>query len=132
MSYMYVNDFVGTSATRVEVMGEDLEKGSHKAVGYDESGAVVVATSGEEAVGILLSSTPVFLAKGDSVSVIVKDMGLLEAGEKIGKGDFVSINESGLGVVATTGDFIFGRAFTSGEGSGSLIQVEIFPCGAKM
>ncbi len=130
MSYFYGSDFVGTSPTQAGILGEDLTNGSHKAVMYDENENVVLATDSTKAMGILLSSTGKILSKGDTVSYLISNIGLMEIGEAVNRGDLVSVNGKGQAVVAKTGSTVFGRAFTSGTKENSLIQVMVCPVGS--
>ncbi len=129
MSFDYDHSFVQSSATVREVAGATLEEASHKAVSYDSSGDVVLATDGKSAIGLLLSSTGAKVSVGEEVDVLVKDVGLLEVSEAIDKGDFVSI-VNGCGKVASSGEYIFGRAMTASYEAGDLIQVRIGAFGA--
>lgn len=132
MSYSYSNDFVHTSPVRAEALGTNLENGSGKAVMYDEEGNVVLATDGAKAVGVLQLSTGASLEKGDTVSFLTKDTGLMKSGEAITKGSLVSVNSEGLAITAKTGAVVFGRAFTSSSEAGAFVQVQISPCGATL
>ena len=125
-----LNSFINNSATISEFAGADIAEPAHKAVMYDTDGNVVLATSGDKAIGLILSSVIDPIKKGGQVSVLIKYIGLLEAGSAIGKGDFVTINSSGQGVKASGGAFIFGRAFTSAAVAGETVQVQINPMGS--
>lgn len=127
----FLNDFVMSSPVMSFEAGEEIVEGRHCAVMFDESGSVVLADSAVDAFGILLSTTPVFVEKGEAVSVLVKDIAYLEVEEEISAGDFVSVNENGKGVKAEEGDVVFGRAVTSVYGSG-LVQVQIQACGVTL
>ncbi|MFI3253512.1 MAG: capsid cement protein [Eubacteriales bacterium] len=129
MGFEYSNSFVQTSATVREAAGEVLEGACHKAVAYDSSGDVVLAQEGKSAFGLLLSSTGDKVSVGEEVDVLVKDVGLLEVAEAVDKGDFVTI-EDGCGKVASSGDYVFGRAMTASYEAGDLIQVRIGAFGA--
>lgn len=131
MRYEYNNSFIGTSPTLREVAGEEMKEACHKAVAYDEKGNIVLASTGEKAVGLLLSTTSNTVSVGDEVDILLKDVGLLSSAEGISKGDFVTI-EQGCGKVATAGDFIFGRAVTTGYEAGDVIQVRIGAFGSVM
>ncbi len=129
MEFSYQNSFVHTSPTTRELAGETLENACHKAVAYDGNGDMVLAITGEEAVGLLLSTTPETVEKGEAVDVLLKDVGLLVSAEVISKGDFITI-ENGCGKVASTGDVIFGRAITACEEVGDVVQVRVIAAGA--
>jgi hypothetical protein len=124
-----LNSFINNSATIVEKAGAQLNAPAHKAVMYDADGNVVLATSGEKAIGTVLSSSPDPIAAGAPVHILIKYIGLLAAGGAIAKGDLVTIDANGQGVPAQTGDFIFGRAYTAANEAGEAVQVQINPMG---
>lgn len=135
-NHEYLTAFIDNSPTRRETLGANIAGAPHKAVMYDADGNIVLATDAAKAVGILLSDThqtdidgTLTAKKGEEATVLVKNVGLLEAGAAIAKGDLVTINASGQGETAITGKFVFGRAFTAAAAKGELIQVQICPIG---
>lgn len=135
-NHEYLTSFVDNSPTRRETLGANIANAPHKAVKYDTDGNIVLATDGESAVGILLSDTlqtdidgTLTAKSGTEATILVKNIGLLEAGAAIAKGALVTINNKGQGKTAATGEFVFGRAFTSASAAGELIQVLICPVG---
>lgn len=135
-NHEYLTAFIDNSPTRRETLGENIENAPHKAVMYNTDGNIVLATDAEKAVGILLSDThqtningTMTAKKGEETTVLIKNIGLLEAGAAIAKGDLVTINATGQGEPATAGSFIFGRAFTAAAAKGELVQVQICPAG---
>jgi len=122
--HVYLNAFIGESATITENAGEELELPAHKAVAYDPDGNVVFAEDGETAIGIILSPSLNPIVKGKRVEILIKYIGLLETSGELLKGDFVTIGAGGLGKKAESGDFIFGRAFTHSM-PGECVQVQI-------
>lgn len=127
----YLNAFMNNSATIRDVLKEDLKDAPHKAVAFDsESGQLIVpAADGDVVVGLILSDAPADDAgttpKGTEVDVLIKDIGLGIAGEKIAKGDLLMGTTEGKLKKATEGEFIFGMAMTSAEADGELVQVQI-------
>ena len=119
----WVNAFINSSATVTERAAEAIEEPMHKAVAFDSDGNVVLATSGEEAFGLLLSNSREPVAKGELVHILVKDIGLAVAGADIAKGDLVTVNGEGQVIPAGDGP-AFGRAFSAGE-AGGTVQVRI-------
>ena len=120
-----LNAFINNSATITEVVGTaGIKNPVHRAVMYDNDGNVVMATNGNQAIGMVLSNTLEPKAAGERVHILIKQIGLLEAGSPIAKGDFVTINANGQGIPATSGSFIFGRAFTAAD-TGEAVQVQI-------
>jgi hypothetical protein len=137
MAKEYLNAFINNSSTVREKLGADIANAPHKAVAYNENGDIVLAATGEGAIGILLGDTrqegaggtPTAKA-GQEADVLIKHIGLLEAGGAIAKGAAVTINASGQGITATAGEFVFGFAFTAASAAGELVQVQITRSGA--
>jgi hypothetical protein len=124
-----LTSFINNSSTIWEKAGAQIDEPAHKAVMYDTDGNVVIATDGESAIGVILSSTLDPIASSAPVHILVKNIGLLEVAEPIAKGAFVTINADGQGVNASSGDFIFGRAFTAPKTAGEVVQIQINPMG---
>ncbi len=132
MAHEFLTAFINNSSTIREKLGADIANAPHKAVMYDANGDVVTATAGDKAIGLLLSDThqtdvsgTPTAKKGEEVTVLIKNIGLAEAGAAIAKGDLVSVNASGQVVTAAAGEFVFGRAFTAAAAAGELVQVQI-------
>jgi hypothetical protein len=120
-----LNSSINNSATIVEMAGVDFPTPAHKAVMYDTSGNVVVATSGENAIGVVLSSSLDPIVANNQVHIAIKYLVLLETGDVVAKGDKVTINSNGQAVKADAGDFIFGRAFEASAAAGQVVVVQI-------
>ena len=120
-----LNSFINASATIWEKAGVQIDAPAHLAVMYDTNGNVVPATSGDKAIGLILSSTldPIFA--NAPVHILIKYIGLGTAAAVINKGDLLTVNASGQLQPAISGDFIFGRAFTAVTTPGEAVQVQI-------
>ncbi len=90
----------------------------------DENGDVVLAASGEVAVGITIIEDGVDditgaesgkVAKGDDVTIQIKDIGLVKAGAAIAKGAEIASDANGCAVTATEGNFVIGTAKTAAK-----------------
>jgi predicted RNA-binding protein with TRAM domain len=127
----YLNAFINDSATIAEKAGADIAAPAHKAAAYDANGNVVIAASGETAIGLILSDSPDPIKEGFDVNILIKHIGLGEAGAAVAKGSFVTVNGSGQIIPAASGSFVFGRAFTSAASAGELVQVQINPMGVS-
>lgn len=125
----YLNAFINESSTIAEKAGEKLENPAYKAVMYNSDGNVVIADKGDTAIGVVLGNCLDSVNKGDSINILIKDIGLIEAGGVIAKGDAVSVNDKGQAVKAEAGSFIFGFAFGSAKAKGELVQVQINKAG---
>jgi len=120
-----LNSLINNSATMTENAGVNIIDPAHKAVMYDTDGNVVIATSGEAAIGVILSSSFDPIYQGRQVHFLIKNIGLISAGGAINKGDLITINATGQAVVAGDGDFIFGRAFTAATVADEAVQAQI-------
>lgn len=125
----YLNAFMNNSATISETAGAAITAPAHKAVAYNSSGEVILpATAGAVAVGFILSDTN-DLAKGDTVNILIKDIGLGIASAAIAKGAAVTVTTEGKLATATTGNFILGYAMTAAAAADELIQVQLTKSG---
>lgn len=130
MSKQYLNAFMNNSATIRDTLGADITDAPHKAVAYDENGALVVTSEkGTPAVGLILSDAPANYSgvtpTGAEVDVLIKDIGLGIASGAIAKGDLVTTDTDGKLAKAGAGEFIFGIAVTAAAADGELVQVQI-------
>ena len=123
-AHEWLNSFANSSPTVACEAGEGIAAPAHKAAMYDGGGGVALADSGEKAMGIILAASPDPIGKGMPAHVLIKDIGLLEAGGPIAKGDPVTVVAGGLGAKASPGDFVFGWAHTAAE-KGACAQVQI-------
>ena len=120
-----MNSTINNSSTIAATAGANIPAPAHKAVMFDSNGNVVIATSGDVAIGTVLSATLDPIVAGNLVHIAIKNIALLEAGGVIDKGALVTVNLAGQAIVATNGSFIFGRSFESATGAGQVIQVQI-------
>ena len=133
----YLTAFINNSPTVRENAGADITNAAHKAVMYDDGGNAVLATAGDKAVGVVLSTArsnendagdALLTKKGMAIDILVKDIGLIEAAGAIKKGDALTVN-AGRAAVAAAGDFIFGWAFSSAVAAGELVHIQITKSG---
>ena len=125
----YLTAFIHNSASIRDVVGEDITDAPHKAVAYNEDGKLVhPAADGDPAVGVVLSDAAGYdtgaalvTKAGMELDVLIKDIGLAEAGEAIAKGDLLTASASG--------HFIFGVAMTAAQEAGELVQIQITKSG---
>ena len=120
-----LNSSINNSATIVENAGVNIPGPAHKAVMYDTNGNVVVATSGEVAIGTVLSSSLDPIVAGRQVHIAIKYIVLMEVGAAVAKGALITVNATGQAITAAAGSFIFGRAFEAATEAGQVIQVQI-------
>ncbi len=133
----YLTAFIHNSASIRDVVGADITDAPHKAVAYNEDGKLVLpAADGDPAVGVVLSDAAGYdtgaalvTKAGMELDVLIKDIGLAEAGEAIAKGDLLTASASGTVRKAVSGNFIFGVAMTAAQEAGELVQLQITKSG---
>lgn len=133
----YLNAFINNSATIRDVLAADIEDAAHKAVAYNSDGKLALpAADGSPVLGIILSDVTAFdtgsalVSKaGMEVDVLIKNIGLIEAGEAVAKGDLLTVGTDGCAKKATAGNFILGMAMTAAATAGELVQIHITKSG---
>ena len=120
-----LNSSINNSPTIAAPAAVDIPGPAHKAVMFDANGNVTIATSGDVAVGVVLSSTLDPIVAGRDTHILIKHIGLMEVGAAVPIGTLVTVNGDGQAVPAAAGDFIFGRAFETATDAGQVIQVQI-------
>lgn len=126
----YLNAFMNNTATIRDVLAADIKDAPHKAVAYDADGKLALpATDGAPVLGIILSDAPAdssgITPAGTEVDVLIRHIGLAEAGEAVAKGDLLTAATDGAVRKAATGEYILGVAMTAATASGELVQVYI-------
>ena len=125
---------INPSPTIVEKAGADIADCRNRIMKYDENGNVVLATAGTDIpVGIALIEAGYNdisgvesgkVVTGDSVDILVKDMGVVLAGTTIKKGQEVTAGANGLAAVAAAGNYVLGIALSDATANGFLkIQI---------
>ena len=83
---------------------------------------------GKEATGIVLLGDET-VAKGDDITVQIRNQGMWAAGAKIEAGDFLAVDAEGLCQKATTGQYILAMALTPATAKGDIVNVAIIHAG---
>lgn len=130
----YLNAFMNNSATIRDVLATNVTGAAHKAVAYNADGKLVFpAADGDPAIGLILSDVPAndsgVTPAGTEVDVLIKDIGLMEAGAAVAKGDLLTVTKDGTARKAAAGEYIFGIAMTAAGAAGELAQVRITQSG---
>ena len=136
-SKQYLTAFINNTATIRDAVAVDITDAPHKAVAYNsEGGLVLPAADGDPAVGVILSDAAAFdngsalvTKAGMEVDVLIKNIGLIEAGEAVAKGDLLTVNTAGCAKKAAAGNFILGVAMTAADTAGELVQIQITKSG---
>ena len=84
--------------------------------------------AGKEATGIVLLGDET-VAKGDDITVQIRNQGMWAAGAKIEAGDFLAVDAEGLCQKATTGQYILAMALTPATAKGDIVNVAIIHAG---
>jgi len=126
--HAFLNAFINASATIWEMAAEEITEPQHKAVSFDPDGNVILADTGDTAIGLILSPHPDPIYAGSPVNILIKYIGLLTTSEELLKGDPVTITTGGIARKAVSGDFIFGWAFSNAVPD-ETVQVQITKSG---
>ncbi len=133
----YLTAFINNTATIREAVAADITDAAHKAVAYDSEGKLILpAADGAPAIGVVLSDAAAFdtgstlvTKAGMEVDVLIKNIGLVEAGEAVAKGDLLTVSTTGCVKKAAAGNFILGVAMTAATTAGELVQIHITKSG---
>lgn len=133
----YLNAFINNSATIRDITAADITNAPHKAVAYNSDGKLALpAADGNPAIGIILSDTSAYdsdnglvTKAGTEIDVLIRHIGLIEAGEAIAKGDLLTVSTTGQAKKAAGGNFILGIAMTAASAAGELVQIQITQSG---
>lgn len=130
----YLTAFMNNSATIRDELAADITGAPHKAVAYNADGKLTLpAAAGEPVIGIILSDAPAndsgVTPAGTEVDVLIKDIGLMETGAAVAKGDLLTVTKGGTARKTAAGEYIFGIAMTAASAAGELCQVRITQSG---
>ena len=89
---------------------------------------VKLPEAGKKATGIVLLGDET-VAKGDDITVQIRNQGMWAAGAKIEAGDFLAVDAEGLCQKATTGQYILAMALTPATAKGDIVNVAIIHAG---
>ena len=89
---------------------------------------VKLPEAGKKATGIVLLGDET-AAKGDDITVQIRNQGMWAAGAKIEAGDFLAVDAEGLCQKATTGQYILAMALTPATAKGDIVNVAIIHAG---
>ena len=111
---------INQSVTIVEKSGADIADCRNRAMVYDDSGNVVLATDGTKPlIGIALIEAGMNdisgvnsgkVSTGEDIDIQIKDIGYVLSGADITKGAEVTSGADGLAAIATAGNYVLGIA----------------------
>lgn len=119
--YNPIND----SPVIVATVGEVLKTAAAVLLTKD---GVKLPEAGKKATGIVLLGDET-VAKGDDITVQIRNQGMWAAGAKIEAGDFLAVDAEGLCQKATTGQYILAMALTPATAKGDIVNVAIIHAG---
>jgi hypothetical protein len=125
----YVNTGISTASTIIEKVGAEVATAVDmrgKAVKYDTSGNVVLAsTAGESVMGIALLTIDEEVKAGSEIDIQIRDNGYAVVGAAVKKGDPLAVDTNGKLVKATDGQFVIATALEAAASEGIIIRVAI-------
>ena len=126
----YLNAFINNTATIRDVLAADVQDAPHKVLAYNTDGKLALpAADGDPVIGIILSDAPAndsgVTPSGAEVDVLIRHIGLAEAGAAVAKGDFLTAATDGTVRKAAAREYILGIAMTAATAAGELTQVYI-------
>lgn len=126
MGKTFMTNQINTSPTISEKAGAAIADVRGLLLSYDANGAVIpAAAAGDKVIGIGILTNNENIAKGDTVDIQVKEIGLVKAGAAIKKGDELAAAAGGAAAPATAGDFVIGTALDAAAAAGAYISVQI-------
>lgn len=126
----YFGTVINESPTVVMKAGAKITEAQGKAL-MVSSGALVPATAGVNAVGIVPFSEDETIESGADVTVQIKDITAWKAGAKINVGDELTADANGLATPAQTGNFITAIALSAAAEAGTIVRCQIVKAGYK-
>lgn len=121
---------INESPTIAMKAGAEIKNAQGKAV-MISSDAVIQATAGANAIGLVPMSEDENIAAGADVTVQIKDISAWKAGDKIKVGDELTSDANGFATPAKSGNFITAIALTAAAEAGTIIRCQIVKAGYK-
>lgn len=106
-----------------------INNGAFLAAKFDANGGIVLAGAGENALGVLIATTPDTVAAGDDVTVQIKDIGLWKTGGAVAAGAELTPDANGAAVTAAANNYVTAIALEAAAAAGQIIKVQIVKSG---
>lgn len=100
----------------------DLSARQFRFMTINASGQLAASTAGAKSDGVLQDKPN---AAGVAGALAIDGVSMVQVGAAVTAGDDIAVGTNGVGLTATTGDIVVGRALESGSGNGSIIPVLI-------
>jgi hypothetical protein len=126
---MYLSTGINDSPTIVGKSTGAIANGAFLAAKFDGAGGIVLAGAGENAIGLLIASTPEAVAAGEDVNVQIKDIGLWKTGAAVAAGAELTSDANGAAVTAAAGNYVTAIALEAAAAPGAVIKVQIVKSG---
>lgn len=121
----YYGTTINDSPTIAGVTAAAITDKQFLAAKFDSNGKIVVASTEGETVLGLITAEEGTKAAGDTISIQIKDIGLMMASGAIAAGAEVMTDANGKAKTATAGKFIIGYALKAATAAGEVIPVQI-------
>lgn len=119
---------INQTSTIVRKSAVEIDDVRNKIMKYDENGDLVLATAGTDfPLGVAIIEAGINdisglesgkVPAGEDVTIQIKDIGYVIAGEEIKEGQEVAAGEDGKAAVAVSGDYVLGIALNSVSADG--------------
>jgi len=126
---MYISTSINDSPVITGKATAAIENGAFLAAKFDANGGIVLAGAGENALGLLIATTPKNVAAGEDVTVQIKDIGLWKTGGAVAAGAELTSDANGAAVTATTGNYVTAIALEAATDANQIIKVQIVKSG---
>lgn len=128
---MYTSTGINDSPTIVGKATSAIVGGAFIAAKFDANGGIVLAGAGENAIGLMLATTPDSVVAGEDVNIQIKDIGFWKTGAAVNPGAELTSDAAGKAVTAAVGNFVTAIALEKANGADEIIKVQIVKYGAK-
>jgi len=128
---MYLSTGINDTPTIVGKATAAINGGAFLAAKFDANGGIVLAGAGNNALGLLLATTPDAVAAGDDVTAQIKDIGLWRVGAAVAFGAELTSDANGKAVTAAVGNFITAIALEKATAADQIIKVQVVKAGYK-
>ena len=126
---MFISTGINDSPVITGKAAAAIENGAFLAAKFDANGGIVLAGAGENALGLLIATTPENVAADEDVTVQIKDVGLWKTGDAVAAGAELTSDAYGAAVTAAEGDYVTAIALEAATDAGQVIKVQIVKSG---
>lgn len=128
---MFISTAINDTPTIVGKATAAIADGAFLAAKFDANGGIVLAGAGQNAIGIMLATTPASIAAGEDVNIQIKDIGFWKSGGVIAAGAELTANADGKAVTAVTTNYVNAIALEAATAADQVIKVQVVKSGIK-